>query len=110
MSLLNSVPKQDSIDARRVSIDMSFPRENSRNNGIQSDVYLGVKDKLSFPKVDDLVGEIRRLEIRRSLKFYVEFQLFVTSKISADAIIYDYLTKLYYNLNDTLSTDYMFCL
>ena len=40
---------------------MLATRGNSINEGIAKDMYLGVEDKLCFPKVDDLVREVRHL-------------------------------------------------
>jgi len=40
ISPINSVPKKDSLE-RRVIVDMSFPENNSVNNGISKDQYLG---------------------------------------------------------------------
>ena len=56
-SPLMSRPRKDP-SKRRIILDLSFP-DRSVNDGIPSDVYLGVPYKLRLPTVDDLVALIQ---------------------------------------------------
>ena len=67
LSPLNSVPK-NTPGERRVILDLSFPPENSINNGISKDTYLGQPVNLKYPSVDDLV-ELVKLKGRNCLIF-----------------------------------------
>ena len=58
ISPLNSVPKKDTTE-RRVILDLSFPKNNSINNFISKNEYLGDSAKVFFPKVDDFIELIR---------------------------------------------------
>lgn len=58
LSPLNTVPKKES-EARRVILDLSFPRGTSVNDHIPKDSYLGVTYKLTLPTVDTLVDDIK---------------------------------------------------
>ena len=60
ISPLNSVPKKDA-ENRRLILDLSHPDENSVNDGIKKDYYLGEYDKLQFPSVDNLVEQIMKI-------------------------------------------------
>ena len=55
---LNSVPKKD-INERRIILDLSFPKNNSINDNIYKNEYLGEKTEVIFPKVDDFVEIIK---------------------------------------------------
>ena len=59
-SPLNSVAKKES-QKRRLILDLSFPENNSINEGIEKDWYLGEYDKLELPSVDQLVEKIMYL-------------------------------------------------
>lgn len=59
LSPLNSVPKKESLE-RRVIVDLSFPENESVNDGIKKDEYLGEEITISYPKVDDFVRLIKR--------------------------------------------------
>lgn len=72
LSPLNSVPKSTPGE-RRVITDLSFPPENSVNDGICKDTYLGKPVVLKYPSVDDLVHLIKQkgrdcLLFKRDLK------------------------------------------
>ena len=56
----NSVPKKDSQD-RRLILDLSFPQGNSINDGIPKDEYLGHKEKLTLPSVDQLADRVTQI-------------------------------------------------
>ena len=58
ISPLNSVPKKDTTE-RRVILDLSFPKNNSVNNFISKNEYLGDSVKVIFLKVDDFIELIR---------------------------------------------------
>ena len=46
---------------RRVIIDLSWPRETSVNDAIDKDSYLGTEFSLTFPTVDNITTELKRL-------------------------------------------------
>ena len=48
-------------DNRRVIIDLSWPLENSVNDGIDKNSYLGADFSLTFPSVDHITDEVRRI-------------------------------------------------
>ena len=56
---LNTVPKRDS-DARRVIVDLSFPKGRSVNSDIPKDTYIGEIFSLKFPSVDALVELVKK--------------------------------------------------
>ena len=58
ISPINSVPKKDSKE-RRVIVDLSYPENNSVNDGISKDFYLGNSISVSYPTVDDFVKLIK---------------------------------------------------
>ena len=45
---------------RRVIIDLSWPRDNSVNSGIDKDSYLGTEFNLTFPTIDHIVNEVKQ--------------------------------------------------
>ena len=45
---------------RRVIIDLSWPRDNSVNSGIDKDSYLGTEFNLTFPTIDHITNEESR--------------------------------------------------
>ena len=53
VSPLNTCEKKQSTD-RRVILDLSFPPEDSVNDHISNDFYMGEEIKLKFPTVDTL--------------------------------------------------------
>ena len=59
ISPINSVPKKDSLE-RRVIVDLSFPENNSVNDGILKDQYLGENIAVHYPTVDDLISLIKK--------------------------------------------------
>ena len=61
-SPLNSVAKRESND-RRLILDLSFPRGQSINDGIDKDSYLGIEEKLTLPSLDKLVTRIMQLGV-----------------------------------------------
>ena len=46
---------------RRVIVDLSWPHENSVNDGVDKSVYLGIQFSLSFPSVDHITDEVCRI-------------------------------------------------
>ena len=48
-------------DNRRVIIDLSWPLENSVNDGIDKNSYLGTDFSLTFPSIDHITDEVRRI-------------------------------------------------
>lgn len=54
ISPLNSVPRKNDTK-RRFILDLSFPKGNSINEGIDKNYYEGEEVKLKYPTVDDLV-------------------------------------------------------
>ena len=48
-------------DQRRVIMDLSWPRETSVNDAIDKDSYLGTEFSLTFPTVDNITTELKRL-------------------------------------------------
>ena len=60
LSPLNSVPKKGSQDHRLI-LDLSYPRGNSINDGIDKDWYLGEFEKMALPSVDNLAERIMKL-------------------------------------------------
>ena len=59
-SPLNSVPKKDSVK-RHLIVDLSIPRGNSINDGIDKDNYVGLEEKLTLPSIDALAEKIAQL-------------------------------------------------
>ena len=60
VSPMNTVPK-DSVDERRVIVDLSWPRGASVNDGISKDIYLGEEINLHYASVEqvcDMVNQI----------------------------------------------------
>ena len=45
---------------RRVIIDLSWPRDNSVNSGIDKDSYLGTEFNLTFPTIHHIVNEVKQ--------------------------------------------------
>ena len=60
LSPLNSVPKKDT-DKRRLILDLSFPKNNSINLGIDKDTYLNIEQKLTLPSIDALAEKVMQL-------------------------------------------------
>ena len=58
ISPLNTVIKKDSVE-RRVILDLSYPVGNSINDGISQEYYLGKKNNICYPNVDDFVDIIK---------------------------------------------------
>ena len=48
-------------DTRRVILDLSWPRGDSVNAGVEKDGYLGADFKLTFPSIDDLTKELVKI-------------------------------------------------
>ena len=48
-------------DTRRVILDLSWPRGESVNVGVEKDGYLGADFKLTFPSIDDLTRELFKI-------------------------------------------------
>ena len=48
-------------DSRRVILDLSWPRGESVNAGVEKDGYLGADFKLTFPSIDDLTRELVKI-------------------------------------------------
>ena len=48
-------------DTRRVILDLSWPKGNSVNSGIDKNSYLGSKFALNFPTVDNIADELKRI-------------------------------------------------
>ena len=48
-------------DTRRVIVDLSWPRGESVNAGVEKDAYLGADFKLTFPSIDDLTKELTKI-------------------------------------------------
>ena len=48
-------------DTRRVILDLSWPRGESVNAGVEKDAFLGADFKLSFPSIDDLTKELVKI-------------------------------------------------
>ena len=48
-------------DTRRVILDLSWPRGESVNTGVEKDGYLGADFKLTFPSIDDLTRELVKI-------------------------------------------------
>ena len=46
---------------RRVIIDLSWPQGASVNSGINKNTYLESQFDLTFPSVDDITNEVKRL-------------------------------------------------
>lgn len=57
ISPLNSVPKKDSSE-RRVIVDLSWPIDNSVNDGILSEFYLGCPISVIYPNIDSIANMI----------------------------------------------------
>ena len=53
-------PKQNS-DTRRVILDLSWPKGESVNAGVEKNGYMGGEFKLTFPTIDDLTQELVRI-------------------------------------------------
>ena len=58
ISPLNTVPKKDS-EERRIILDLSYPKDNSINDFVSKDFYLGQRINLTYPGVDDLVAIVK---------------------------------------------------
>ncbi len=58
-SPLNSRPKKDLTDERRLILDLSFPRDRGINQAIDKDTYLGQPAKVCLPNVDTLVRFVK---------------------------------------------------
>ena len=58
ISPLNTVQKKDS-EERRIILDLSYPKDNSINDFVSKDFYLGQKINLTYPGVDDLVAIVK---------------------------------------------------
>ena len=56
ISPLSSRPKRGSQE-RRIILDLSLPVGNAVSDGMIKDNYMGLKAKLSFPKVDEFCGQ-----------------------------------------------------
>ena len=56
---INSIPKKGS-NSRRFISDLSYPKGNSVNDGINLDNYLGNNERFSYPTVDNLVDTIKK--------------------------------------------------
>ena len=50
--------KKDSVE-RRVILDLSYPVGNSINDDISQEYYLGKKNNICYPNVDDFVDIIK---------------------------------------------------
>ena len=48
-------------DNRRVSIDLSWPKEHSVNAGIDKNSYLNTEFALTFPTIDHITHELKKL-------------------------------------------------
>ena len=48
-------------DSRRVILDLSWPKDASVNAGIDKDSYLGVDFNLTFPTIDHITNEIKKM-------------------------------------------------
>ena len=46
---------------RRVIVDLSWPKGGSVNSGIDKDVYLGTPFELTFPTVDHITNELKKI-------------------------------------------------
>ena len=62
ISPLSTRPKKDSTD-RHIIMDCSWPIGSSLNDGIDKDMYMGNRIKLSYPTVDKLAKRIYLLSI-----------------------------------------------
>ena len=62
ISPLSTRPKKDSTD-RRIIMDCSWPIGSSLNDGIDKDVYMGNRIKLSYPTIDKLARRIYLLSV-----------------------------------------------
>ena len=45
----------------RVSIDLSWPKDNSVNDGVHKDLYLNTDLCLTFPTVDNITDDLKDL-------------------------------------------------
>ena len=52
---------KSSSDKRRVIIDLSWPKGQSANCGIDSDRYLNVDFVLTYPSIDNITDEVLKL-------------------------------------------------
>ena len=59
---LSSQPKKDS-ESRRFIMDMSFPKNESVNDGIPKDTYMGLNITLKYPTVDVVARKIFSISI-----------------------------------------------
>ncbi len=59
VSPLQTVPKANSPDERRIVVDLSFPEGTSVNDGIPKDTFLGEPTDLHYPSIDSLADIIR---------------------------------------------------
>ena len=63
ISPLQSVAKKNTANptARRIVVDLSFPKGKSVNDGIPRDMYLGEETHLTYPSVDNLIRQIQSI-------------------------------------------------
>ena len=75
-------------DTRRVIIDLSWPKGNSVNSGIDKNSYLGSEFALTFPTVDNITEDLRKvgpgapifkIDISRAFSTLNWIQLIMTS-------------------------------
>ena len=52
---------KSSSDKRRVIIDLSWPKDQSVNSGIDSDRYLNVDFVLTYPSINNITDEVLKL-------------------------------------------------
>ena len=60
ISPLQTVAKANSLNERRIVVDLSFPEGSSVNDGIPKDTFLGEPINLHYPSVDTLADIVRR--------------------------------------------------
>ena len=60
VSPMNTVPK-DSVDERRVIVDLSWPRGASVNDGISKDIYLGEEINLHYASVEQVCDMVNKI-------------------------------------------------
>ena len=101
LSPINSVPKKDS-ESRRFIMDLSMPKDNSINDGIEKDSYLDQCEKLTLPSIDQLVSRVMELaKLGRVKLFKVDLacgyrQFFICPK-DINLLGYDYKGKFYFD-------------
>ena len=54
VSPMNTVPKRNSVDERRVIVDLSWPVGSAVNEGISKDIYLGELIELHYASVEEV--------------------------------------------------------